>query len=473
VNQVKDRTRILPDSVYVIPPNKDLYIQSGVLRLAALGGLRGHRLPIDFFFRALAADQQDHAVGIILSGMGTDGTLGLRAIKEKEGLVLVQAPESAKFDSMPRSAIEAGLADFVGPVEDLPGKLLASLRRIPLVAAPGAILEAKTQSSLEKILTLLRASTGHDFSHYKKSTIYRRIERRMALHQLEKIVAYVRHLQEAPNELELLFKELLIGVTSFFRDPETWEQLKTQGLPAILTFPRTGQGLRAWVPACSTGEEAYSLAIVFREVLEQRKSADAQPLQIFATDLDRDAIDRARLGVFPDNIAADVSPERLKRFFIKEDRGYRIRRDIREMVTFAPQNLLADPPFTKLHILSCRNLLIYLEAEVQKKLIPLFHYCLNPGGLLFLGNAESAGQPSSLFTPLGGKARVFRRTESALLPERVELPSAFVRAAQEASEGHRTSIPLVSLQGLADQVLLQRYSPAAVLVNDQGDILYI
>ncbi len=289
VIQVKDRTRVKPDCVYVIPPNKDMSILRGVLHLLDPVASRGLRLPIDFFFRSLAEDQREHSIGVILSGMGSDGTLGLRAIKEKTGVVFVQEPSSAKFDGMPRSAIEAGLADVTAPVEALPGKINAFLQHVPLITEPGLAIKDKTQSGLEKVIILLRSQTGHDFSLYKNTTLYRRIERRMGIHQIEKIATYVRFLQANPQEVELLFRELLIGVTSFFRDPEAWEQLKAEVIPALLTKGAPGQALRAWVPACSTGEEAYSLAIIFKEVLEAQKSRQplkTSALQIFATDLD-------------------------------------------------------------------------------------------------------------------------------------------------------------------------------------------
>ena len=473
VIQVKDRTHVRPDCVYVIPPNKDMSILHGVLHLFAPSAPRGQRLPIDFFLRSLAEDQKERSVGVILSGMGSDGTLGLRAIKEKAGVVLVQEPATAKFDSMPRSAIDAGLADIVAPVEELPGKILAYLQRPPLIARTEAAVEDKTRSSLEKAVILLRAHTGQDFSLYKRNTFYRRIERRMGIHQIDKMGVYVRYLQENPQELDLLFKELLIGVTNFFRDAAAWEYLRDQAIPALLTNRSPGQALRAWVPGCSTGEEAYSLAMVFKEALEQVKPKENFTLQIFATDLDRDAIDQARQGVFPGNIAADVASERLGRFFAKEQRGYRVRKEIREMVIFAPQNLIMDPPFTKLDILSCRNLLIYLTPEVQKKLIPLFHYSLNPGGILFLGSAETTGGATDLFAPLHGKSRLFRRAESGPRPKPIDLPSSFSEASPSSPESRPATGPPLSLQTLADQLMLQRYSPPAVLVNDKGDIFYI
>jgi two-component system, chemotaxis family, CheB/CheR fusion protein len=473
VIQVKDRTKVRPNHVYVIPPNKDMSILHGVLHLLAPAAPRGLRLPIDFFLRSLAQDQQEHSIGVILSGMGSDGTLGLRAIKEKAGVVLVQQPDTAKFDGMPRSAIDAGLADLIAPVEELPEKILAYLQRTPLIARAETTLEDKTHSALEKAVILLRSHTGQDFTLYKRNTLFRRIERRMGIHQIQKMPAYVRYLQENPQELDLLFKELLIGVTNFFRDPAAWEQLRDQALPLLLANWPAGHTLRAWVAGCSTGEEAYSLAMVFREAVEKAKAKGNLVLQIFATDLDRDAIDKARQGVFPENIAADVSPERLKRFFTKEEPGYRVRKEIREMVIFAPQNLIMDPPFTRLDLLSCRNLLIYLTAEVQKKLMPLFHYSLGPGGILFLGSAETIGGNTGLFVPLNAKARIFRRTDSLLKPEPIEFPSSFNALPPRGPEAHATPVPPASLQSLADKLVLQQYAPPAVLVNDKGDILYV
>ncbi len=473
VSQVMDRTRVRPNCVYVIPPNKDLSILHGVLHLLDPAAPRGLRLPIDFFLRSLALDQHERSIGVILSGMGSDGTLGLRAIKEQAGVVLVQEPGTAKFDGMPRSAIDAGLADIVAPVDELPGKIITYLARTPLGVRPEEALGDKTQSALEKAVILLRAQTGHDFSLYKHNTLCRRIERRMGIHQIHKMAVYVRYLQENSQELELLFKELLIGVTNFFRDPAAWDQLSQRGIPALLANRPPGPVLRAWVPGCSTAEEAYSLAIVFREALEQARPKANFALQIFATDLDREAIDKARRGIFSDNIAADVSPERLRRFFAKEERGYRMRKEIREMVIFAPQNLLMDPPFTRLDILSCRNLLIYLTSEVQKKLIPLFHYSLRPGGILFLGSAETIGGRTDLFQELSSQTRIYRSKESSMLPERIEFPSSFCAGLPVGSEPRPAPKAPASFQSLADHLVLERYAPPAVLANDRGDILYI
>lgn len=474
VVQVRDRTTVRRDGVYVIPPNRDMSILRGVLHLLAPAAPRGLRLPIDHFFRSLAQDRHERSVGVILSGMGSDGTLGLRAIKEKAGVVLVQDPAGAKFDGMPRSVIDAGLADIVAPVEELPGRIVAYLRRTPPLGRPEAVVEdRKTRSALEKIVILLRAHTGHDFSLYKRNTLYRRIERRMGIHQIDRMAGYVRYLQENSQELDLLFKELLIGVTNFFRDPAVWEQLRTEAIPALLADRAPGHTLRAWVPGCSTGEEAYSLAMVFKEAVEALKPPGSFTIQVFATDLDRDAIDQARQGIFPGNVAADVGEERLRRFFTKDDRGHRVRKEIREMVIFAPQNLIMDPPFTKLDIVSCRNLLIYLAPEAQKKLIPLFHYSLRPGGLLLLGSAETVGSGTELFVPLGGKTRIFRRADSTLNPEPVEFPPGFKGGSAADTEARGALKPIASLQSLADQLVLQRYAPPAVLVDDKGDIFYV
>ncbi|HEY3446626.1 MAG TPA: chemotaxis protein CheB [Myxococcales bacterium] len=479
VVQAKDRLRVERDSVYVIPPNKDMSLLHGFLHLLTQTSPRGLNLPIDFFFRSLAEDQQERAIGVILSGMGSDGTLGLRAVKEKAGAVFVQSLASAKFDGMPRSAIDAGLADVVAPVEELPAKIIAYREHAPHLRGPETVpLEDKTQSALEKVFVLLRSQTGNDFSLYKKSTIYRRVERRMGLHQIDSIAHYVRFLRENPREIDLLFRELLIGVTSFFRDPPAWEHLKKEVMPALLSTRATGGVLRAWVPGCSTGEEAYSLAIVFKEALEPLKPVRNIALQVFATDLDRDAIEKARGGMYPANIAADVSPERLRRYFVQDERGFRVSKEIREMVVFAPQNLIMDPPFTKLDLLSCRNLLIYLSSELQKKLIPLFHYSLNPGGVLFLGSAETVGGFSSLFTPLDGKTRLYRRLDQTVISVPLEFPVTVASAPDaHGDEGPERPLPgrptPQNLQALADRVLVQRFAPVGVLCNDKGDVLYV
>ena len=475
VQQVKDGMKVEPDHVYVIPPNKDLSILRGELHLLEPAAPRGLRLPIDFFLRSLADDQREQSVGVILSGMGSDGTLGLRAIKEKAGGTFVQSPSSAKFDSMPRMAVDGGLADVVADAHELPGRIIAYLKHLPQLTADEQHISDKEENALAKVLVLLRAQTGHDFSLYKKSTIYRRVERRMGLHELANVADYVRYLRENPQESELLFKELLIGVTSFFRDPAAWEQLRDEAIPELLAAYPQGGTLRAWSVGCSTGEEAFSLAMVFKEALEKVKPAKHFSLQIFATDLDKDAIDKARAGLYPENISADVSEERLRQFFTKyEYGGFCVRKEIRETVIFAPQNLVMHPPFTKLDIVVCRNLLIYLDAELQRKLMPLFHFGLNAGGILLLGSSETVGTATDLFAPLPGKSRLYRRLDSARQADLSQFPFAFTRTRLDVPTPHAaTPVPAPSLQSLADQLLLQRYSPAAVLVTKEGDILYV
>ena len=396
VIQVKDRMAVKPNCVYVIPPNKSMSILNGVLHLFEPMETRGLRLPIDFFFHSLADDRHERSIGVILSGMGSDGRIGLRTIKENNGIVMVQEPSTAKYDSMPRNAIDSVIVDIVAPAEVLAAKLIAFLKHIPSVKFnPEA--DIKDKSSLEKIIILLRTQTGNDFSLYKKNTMYRRIERHMGVHKLEKITSYIHFLQENPKEVNILYKELMIGVTNFFRDINVWDKLKDKIIPALISNQAANTVLRAWIPGCSTGEEAYSLAIVFKEALENSNSKGNITLQIFATDLDNEAIVIARKGSFTVNIAADVSASRLKRFFIKTDEGYRVNSEIREMVVFAQHNVIMHPPFTKLDILTCRNLLIYMDGELQKKLLDLFYYSLNPNGIMILGSSETPGTQSYLF----------------------------------------------------------------------------
>ena len=473
VFQVKDRMKVRPNCVYVIPPNKTLSIRKGILHLFQPIQARGQRLPIDFFLQSLADDRKELGVGLILSGMGSDGSLGLRAIKEKNGIAMVQDPKSAKFDSMPRNAIDSVPVDIVAPPNEILRRLTEFLKHIPVLVSDAAI-EIKDKSSLEKINLLLRTYTGNDFSLYKKNTMYRRIERRMNIHKIDRIASYVSFLNENPKEIEILFKELLIGVTSFFRDAAVWEKLKETIIPAIISKLEPGSILRAWVPGCSTGEEAYSLAILFKEALEKISPHGGFSLQIFATDLDNDAIDIARKGIFPASISEDVSPERLKRFFLKTGDGYFINTEIREKIVFAQHNVIMHPPFTKIDILSCRNLLIYLEPELQKKMIGLFYYSLSPTGIMILGSSETLGTQSHLFTSLDLKLKIFKRAVTILAPETVDFPvNTFPRTKTEIIYKEVRSGPARNIQTLADQLLLQHYSPAGVLVNEHGDIIYI
>jgi chemotaxis methyl-accepting protein methylase len=373
---------------------------------------------------------------------------------------------------MPRSAIEAGLADIVAPVEELPRRIIAYARHAPLTSGDASGSADKTQSALDKVVILLRAQTGHDFSLYKRNTLFRRIERRMGIHQITKMPSYVRYLNENAQELDLLFKELLIGVTSFFRDPSSWDLLTSKALPALIASRPAGHTFRAWVPGCSTGEEAYTLAIAFTEAWETVNPKTRPLLQIFGTDLDREAIGKARLGQFPDSIAADLTPARLKRFFSKEERGYRVVKNVRQSLIFAPQNLIMDPPFTKLDILTCRNVLIYLALDLQKKLFPLFHYSLSSSGVLFLGNAETIGSFGNLFAPVNANLRIFRRREVEPGAHPVEFPASLGASPRSAPPAPEMTKPPLSVQALADQLILQRYVPATVLTTDKGDILY-
>lgn len=472
VFQTKDNTPIKPNHIYIIPPNKSMSILNGNLHLFEPVELRGLRLPIDYFFRSLADDLGGKSIGVILSGMGSDGSLGVKAIKEQNGIVLVQDPQNAKFDGMPQSAIKAVTVDILAQADELHDKLMTFLKVSPGV---GDYIEAndKDKSSLEKIVILLRIQTGHDFSLYKNNTMYRRIERRMNVHLIDKIAGYVKFLQENPNELEILFKELLIGVTSFFRDPKVWEKLKESVLPELFNTLPNGYVLRAWVTACSTGEEAYSLAIIFKEVCRKLKNGKNITLQIFATDIDNDAIEKARKGFFSKNIVSDVSQDRIDRFFTKEETGFRINSTIREMVVFAPHDVVKDPPFTKLDLLFCRNLLIYMQPELQIKLMFLFHYSLNIDGIMVLGNAESENSGNNQFLAVDTKLKIYKRTATPVNNELLDFPKSFTSNKKQGIENVIASKVTQNIQTLAEQIILSHFAPPTVLINGEGDILHI
>src|SRR5208282_3256263 len=475
VQVAADGVAVEPDCIYMSPPEGYLAILNGTLHLMEPDEPGLLRLPIDYFFRSLAEDQKEKAIGIILSGTGTDGTLGLKAIKGAAGMTMAQAPESAKYSGMPSSAIASGLVDYVLPTEQIPAQLGAYAQGPYLASvATDAQNEGQLPEPMQKINVLLRARTGHDFSAYKANTIRRRIERRINVHQLKGPQQYLRFLHENPHELDLLFRELLIGVTNFFRDPRAFEALAKAALPGLLASRPGGAGVRVWAPGCSTGEEAYSLAMMLREQMDRAKRQFA--VQIFATDLDHKAIETARDGLYPDGIARDVRSQRLARFFVKADNGYRIRKDIRELVIFAPQNVLKDPPFTKLDLLVCRNLLIYLQPEAQERVLSLFHYALKPGGVLFLGTSESVSGLRDHFAAQDKKWRIFSRKEpvGASTPT---TPFAAVLPRREASSlgGGETAgrTEKLQLSVLLEKALLNRYAPACVIVNDRGDILYV
>jgi two-component system, chemotaxis family, CheB/CheR fusion protein len=487
VAEAAEGMRIEAGHVYVIPPNSALTVSGGSLHLATPQQPRGLRLPVDALFESLAREWHEQAIGVVLSGMGSDGTAGLRSIHANGGLTLAQDPDSAQFDSMPRSAIEAGCVDIVAAAGELPRRVLATLTRESFAeisagdaVAPGAPAVARPPdepaTGLAAILRLLQRRGKHDFTLYKHSTLLRRIERRMGIHRLPTMDAYAAMLDGNEQELELLFKELLIGVTGFFRDTPVWEALKSEVLPRLLAERGPGHALRAWVVGCSTGEEAYSLAMTYREVQEAAPGQLTGSLQVFATDLSKDAIDTARRGSYPAAIAGEVSAQRLARFFARNDEGYRIAKSIREMVVFAPHDVAVDPPFTKLDLLSCRNLLIYLTAPLQKRLMPLFHYSLRPGGVLLLGSSETVGRFESLFEPLDAKLRLFRRGDKTQAQAVPEFPLRAAAASHPISKENRVpddSLPPSTLQAAADRVLLQDIAPPAVLVTDRGDIVYI
>lgn len=473
---VTDGCLIEPGHVYVTPHDHDLTVRGGVLHTTPPTIVRGMRLPVDEFLRTLAIDRQQHAVGVILSGMGSDGTLGLRAIRESAGATFAQSPESAKYDGMPRSAIDAGVVDIVATPAALFESIMAFLQcRHDLVVDDRAEMETPPASGLDAILQLLRRRSGHDFGQYKPTTLARRISRRMGLLHLSRVEDYVTMLGGNPDELDRLFSEFLIGVTSFFRDPLMWEQLRTEVLPALLRSRPAGSTIRAWVTGCSTGEEAYSLAMVLTEAIETFQPVHPLTVQVFATDLDARAIQRARKGIYPPNIAADVSEERLRRFFVQENNAYRVAKSIRDLVVFATQNVLADPPFTKLDLLSCRNLLIYLNPPAQRMLLSLFHYSLGADGVLVLGSAESIGGATDLFAPYPGATRLYRRLVTALPIDPINIPLSTPPTQPLSLSAPLTpaSSPPAALPSLADRLLLSRYAPTAVLVGPEGDIQYV
>ena len=477
VFDVEDGMVVQPNCAYIIPPNCDMAFMNGALHLLEPLAPRGRRLPIDFFFRSLAQDMHDRSICIVLSGTGSDGTLGVRAIKGEGGMVMVQNPASTEFDGMPRSAMATGLVDYELPPAEMAEQLIAyaahAFAKPPVSAATPA---PRTESAMKKIFVLLRAKTGHDFSLYKPATIHRRIERRMALHQIGSIRDYVSYAQSTPLEVEALFRDLLIGVTSFFRDPEAFKAIEVEVIPKLFADKHGGSPVRVWSLGCSTGEEAYSIAILLAEY--QAAAAQIFPVQIFATDIDSQAIATARAGLYPPSIAADISPERLTRFFRLETDGYRVHKSIRDTLVFSEQDAIKDPPFSKLDLVCCRNLMIYMGAELQKKLIPLLHYALNAGGFLFLGTSETVGEFSDLFVVLDRQLKLYRRKVDVPSDPRMALsrflpPLTAMEASLLPAAGKRAGTRKYSLRDLTEQALLQQVAPAGALVNSRGDILYL
>ncbi len=462
-----------PNHVYVAPPGGKLALLNGTLQIFEPTESPHLCLRIDHFFRSLAQDQRERAVCIILSGTGTDGTLGLKEVKGESGMAMVQEVRTAQYTGMPSSAIATGLVDYVLPPDKMPEQLLSYVSGPFLKLAPE--VTQVTDEPLQQIFVLLRDRTGHDFSNYKTTTIRRRIERRLNVHQIEDPSQYVRFAQENPSEIDLLFKELLISVTSFFRDPKAFEALghpKTGILSKLILALPQNAIFRAWIPGCATGEEPYSLAILLREIIESTgKHLD---VQIFATDLDEIAIHSARAGIYPEAIAADVGATRLDRYFVRKGDSYQVCKEIREMVTFAPQNLIKDPPFTKLDLITCRNVLIYLNAKLQKRLLPILHYALKPGGLLFLGPSETVGQCSELFHLEDKRWKIYSKIEATVTgffwPEVSAQP---VRQTEPGPMNPKTPDPERSVPSMVTQTLLSRFCPPSILCNNLGEIFHI
>jgi two-component system CheB/CheR fusion protein len=430
-------------------------------------------LPIDFFFRTLAADRKSRAAAVILSGTGSDGSVGLKEIKDNEGLVLAQSEESAKHDGMPGSARSTGLVDMTLDPEQMPRKLISYFNQ-PAQARSKEPDDAPQRDWLQKIFALLRVQVGQDFSFYKTNTIQRRISRRMLLNHIEDYETYLAFLRQDPQELNTLFQELLIGVTNFFRDPESYEVLKNEVLPKVLAELQDDACFRVWVPGCSSGEEVYSLAITVLECLDAFPGKRIS-LQIFGTDIDKKAIAKAREGLYPASIQADVSQERLKRFFYKEGKAYRIRKEVRDATIFSVQDVLKDPPFSRLNLLSCRNLLIYLNTEAQKRLLPLFHYTLVPGGIMMLGSSETIGGFNNLFKPLNYTWKIYKRRDVAQhLLDRIEFPTGRQETAPETNSHIKSTHEAKSnLEQMIRNLLLERFAPAAAVIDSQGAIQFI
>jgi len=465
--------RLEVDHLYVCPPGARLALLDGVVHVFEGEDASGD-LPIDAFFRSLGGDMKERAVAVVLSGTGSDGTVGAKLIKVGGGLVLAQEPASAEHQGMPASVIRSGAVDAVLRPEDMPARLRGHAALLAQGMGHEPLPSRISADLLQRVLVLVRDRTGHDLSSYKQSTVLRRTERRMNVRQIADPAAYVDYLQDHPEEMDQLFKDVLISVTTFFRDPDVWQRLQNSALPSLLRSVPEGETFRAWVPGCATGDEAYTIAIAVREVCEQEGIDVA--LQVFATDLDSAAIEAARSGLFPAGIAADVGPERLARWFRPERTGYRIRQDIRERVSFAAHDLLQDPPFTRLHLLSCRNVLIYLQPRLQQRLMPLFHYALRPSGILLLGNSETVGQVSELFEPVDQLARIFRRRDGAGAVRGIAELRLNVSRRSElavAPSARPDTGDAKELASLVARDLAARYVPPSILVDADGEVVHV
>lgn len=472
VNEAEDGQKVIPGNAYIIPPNRDIVIENGTLLLRPPATSRGVRQPVDTFFRSLAIDRKEQSICIILSGTGSDGTLGLKEIKGVGGMVMVQNPDTAKYDGMPRSAVSTGMVDFVLDVEEMPVKLQEYIKRSRRIrtTSEGEVKTHKSSDALEDILRLVRHRLGHDFTHYKRSTINRRIEKRMLVSNADSFESYNEILGKDDFEIDALFNDLLIGVTNFFRDAEAFECIEKNIIPNLFKNKQPDDPIRIWIAGCSTGEEAYSYAILAKEYMDRIKRT--YDVQIFATDIDKHAIETARTGTYPESIAGDISPERLKRFFRFKEERYSMVQGIREMIVFAPHDLLRDPPFFKLDLVSCRNLLIYMTPEIQKKILPLFFYSLNPGGHMVLGPSETVGQFNDIFKVIDKKWKVFQRSEVEA-KRLVDFPLSPRRFTHHDNERVRDlAINRISPSNVLEKQLLRRYAHPAVLIDQNMDILY-
>ena len=476
VAEAVDLLPVQADHVYIIPPNREMAIFNGVLELSEPLLARGQRLPIDYFLCSLAQDQAEKAIGIILSGTASDGTLGLHAILEAGGVCMVQEPDTARYNSMPQSAIAAGVATHILLVEKMPAMLGEIIRQSAFRYQVPRILPTASLGALNQILLQVRSSTGHDFALYKKSSISRRIERRMFQHNIDDMLVYARFLKQNPNEIERLFLELLINVTQFFRDPKAFDTLQQEILPLMLAGKPENYVFRVWVAACASGEEAYSIAIVLRELMDETQKAFK--VQIYATDLDAGSINEARSGRYPSSITQDITPERLHRFFSQDEYrpdGYLIKKEIREMVVFAVQSVIKDPPFTQIDLLSCRNLMIYMEPEQQARLIVNFHYALKAGGILFLSSSESLTEHAELFQVINRQWKFYRVNRTAIAPHLPQFnhSTTLSQASPASTKNLLTKIKAFSIADLSHRLLLQSYAPASVTTDLAGNILYV
>lgn len=476
VVEATDGMPVEPDHVYIIPSNKDMGIHNRKLLLLTASKPEGIRQPIDYFFQSLANDQWNRSVAIVLSGMGADGETGIRMIKENLGLTMAQDPDTADYDSMPLAAIGTNLVDYVLSPEEMPLKIIQYLSHPAIAEEADEEIKTslKNNNAIQKILMLLRTHTGNDFSLYKKSTITRRIDRRIAYFQFTDYAQYANHLKDNLEETDRLFNELLIGVTKFFRDAAAFDSLK-HSLNDLVRHKKAEEPIRVWITGCSTGEEAYSVAMLLVECIRELKRKITPKIQVYATDLDAGALEHARSGLYHDNIVAEVSPERLQQFFFKEDDQYRVKKELRDMIVFAQQNLIKDPPFIKLDLLCRRNMLIYFTPELQKKIIPLFYYALNAGGLLLMGPAETIGGFTDMFRPIDPKWKFFTRLKgNVMLANMIDFP--FLSSRQPLQDLKPNQVNLFkqnhAVKDLFNKVLIDHFLPPSVLVNEKGDILY-